>query len=83
MGEQGVDEGGVAKEFFQLVVQECFCPNYGIFSYNSDTRLHWFRPSELTDLESELELIGACDLPVGHRLWPSCVSGRAAMLADL
>lgn len=31
-GEQGVDEGGVSKEFFQLVVEEIFNPDYGMFT---------------------------------------------------
>lgn len=30
-GEQGVDEGGVSKEFFQLIVEEIFNPDYGMF----------------------------------------------------
>lgn len=33
-GEQGVDEGGVSKEFFQLVVEEIFNPDIG--KYLSD-----------------------------------------------
>ena len=33
-GEQGVDEGGVSKEFFQLVVEEIFNPDIG--KYFSD-----------------------------------------------
>lgn len=28
-GEQGLDEGGVSKEFFQLVVEEIFNPDIG------------------------------------------------------
>ena len=34
-GEQGVDEGGVSKEFFQLVVEEIFNPDIGekLFSF--------------------------------------------------
>lgn len=28
-GEQGIDEGGVSKEFFQLVVEELFNPDIG------------------------------------------------------
>ena len=28
-GEQGFDEGGVQKEFFQLVIEELFNPKYG------------------------------------------------------
>lgn len=31
-GEQGVDEGGVSKEFFQLVVEEIFNADYGMFT---------------------------------------------------
>lgn len=33
-GEQGVDEGGVSKEFFQLVVEEIFNPDIGMLSNN-------------------------------------------------
>lgn len=28
-GEQGIDEGGVSKEFFQLVIEELFNPDFG------------------------------------------------------
>lgn len=31
-GEQGVDEGGVSKEFFQLVVEDIFNPDFGKFN---------------------------------------------------
>jgi len=31
-GEQGIDEGGVSKEFFQLVVEEIFNPDYGEYN---------------------------------------------------
>lgn len=33
-GEQGVDEGGVSKEFFQLVVEEIFNPDIGKKAHN-------------------------------------------------
>ena len=29
VGEEGVDEGGVQKEFFQLVIRDWFDPKYG------------------------------------------------------
>lgn len=29
-GEQGVDEGGIQKEFFQLVIEELFNLDYGM-----------------------------------------------------
>lgn len=31
-GEQGMDEGGISKEFFQLIVEEIFNPDYGTSS---------------------------------------------------
>lgn len=41
-GEQGVDEGGVSKEFFQLVVEEVFNPDYGMFRHlNTDDGALW------------------------------------------
>lgn len=30
-GEDGIDEGGVKKEWFQLLVSEIFSPKYGMF----------------------------------------------------
>ena len=42
IGEQGVDEGGVRKEFFLLFIRQIFDPNYGMFNYNPKTRLYWF-----------------------------------------
>ena len=30
-GEEGIDEGGVKKEWFQLVVQDLFSLKYGMF----------------------------------------------------
>jgi ubiquitin-protein ligase E3 A len=29
-GEQGIDEGGLSKEFFQLIIEELFNPDIGI-----------------------------------------------------
>ena len=34
MNEQGVDEGGVRKEFFLLLIRQIFDAKYGMFSYN-------------------------------------------------
>ena len=41
-GEQGVDAGGVRKEFFQLIVKQIFDPSYAMFNYNEETRTYWF-----------------------------------------
>ena len=40
-GEQGIDEGGVSKEFFQLIVEEIFNPDYGMFFNMDDTQMMW------------------------------------------
>ncbi len=57
VGEQGVDEGGVRKEFFILLIRQIFDPNYGMFSYNSKTRLYWFNHYSF-EPKIKYELIG-------------------------
>ena len=32
-GEQGVDEGGVSKEFFQLIIEEIFNIDFGEYFF--------------------------------------------------
>ncbi|XP_072040522.1 ubiquitin-protein ligase E3A-like [Amphiura filiformis] len=56
-GEQGVDEGGVSKEFFQLVIEEIFNPDIGMFTYNEDTSAYWFNPTSF-EVERQYTLIG-------------------------
>jgi ubiquitin-protein ligase E3 A len=33
-GEPGIDEGGVRKEYFQLIMQELFDLKFWMFKYN-------------------------------------------------
>lgn len=33
MGEQGIDQGGVKKEFFLLLIRQLFDVEYGMFNY--------------------------------------------------
>ncbi|EZA49622.1 hypothetical protein DMN91_005559 [Ooceraea biroi] len=56
-GEQGVDEGGVSKEFFQLVVEEIFNPDYGMFTTQEDTQMTWFNPTSF-ESDAQFTLIG-------------------------
>ncbi|KAJ2172586.1 hypothetical protein GGF45_004624 [Coemansia sp. RSA 551] len=44
VGEEGVDEGGVQKEFFQLIVRDVFSSKYGIFRASENSHFYWFRP---------------------------------------
>ncbi|PNH10977.1 Ubiquitin-protein ligase E3A, partial [Tetrabaena socialis] len=57
IGEEGVDEGGVAKEFFQLLVRALFNPDFGMFTADPTSHLHWFRPSRM-EMDTEFELVG-------------------------
>ncbi|KAL4239292.1 putative E3 ubiquitin-protein ligase herc4 [Mactra antiquata] len=43
-GEEALDEGGVRKEFFMLLLRELLDPKYGMFKYHDDSRMHWFSP---------------------------------------
>jgi len=57
IGEQGVDAGGIRKEFFQLVVKHIFDPAYAMFHYNEETRTFWFNPDTF-EPNIKFELIG-------------------------
>lgn len=56
-GEQGIDEGGVSKEFFQLVVEEIFNPDFAMFTLNSETQTYWFNPTSF-ESNAQFTLIG-------------------------
>lgn len=56
-GEEGLDQGGLQKEFFQEAGPQLFDPSYGMFSYNEQTRLRWFCGHSLAPL-SHFELLG-------------------------
>lgn len=55
--EQGIDEGGVSKEFFQLVVEQIFNADYGMFIYQEDTKTVWFNSTSFEN-EAQFTLIG-------------------------
>ncbi|KAI3636957.1 hypothetical protein MIR68_005224 [Amoeboaphelidium protococcarum] len=55
IGEEGVDERGVQKEFFQLIFRELMDPMYGIFERQEDSGLYWFTKSTL--LQSHVDKV--------------------------
>ncbi len=57
VGEEGIDAGGVKKEFFQLVIRDILDPNYGMFVYNESQRTFWFNLSAM-DMAPEFGLVG-------------------------
>ncbi|KAL7720947.1 HECT-type E3 ubiquitin transferase [Entamoeba marina] len=56
VGEEGLDHGGVGKEWFQLVTHEILDQKYGMFVYNEKTRTCWFNSS--SDSLNDFKLIG-------------------------
>ena len=41
-GEPGVDEGGVRREYFTLMIKEVLKQEHQMFTYNEDARLYYF-----------------------------------------
>ena len=57
IGEEGVDEGGVRKEFFLVMIRQLLDPQYAMFTVDAETRLMWFNGSSL-EANMEFELVG-------------------------
>ncbi|KAF9334566.1 putative E3 ubiquitin-protein ligase HTD2 [Podila minutissima] len=60
VNEEGIDEGGVQKEFFQLAMRELIDQKYGMFKTNEESRLCWFAQNPLDDQLSldEYNMVG-------------------------
>jgi ubiquitin-protein ligase E3 A len=56
-GEEGIDEGGVQKEFFQILISELFDPKFGMLVYDDETKTLWFNKDSL-ESSMEFELMG-------------------------
>lgn len=56
-GEEGMDQGGVQKEFFQVLVNNLMDPQYGMFVYDKETRFVWINGNSL-ESERHFELVG-------------------------
>ncbi|KAG0638914.1 hypothetical protein HOY80DRAFT_1137176 [Tuber brumale] len=57
IGEDGVDAGGLKKEWFLLVARDVFDPSYGMFVYDDDSQYCYFNPNSLESSE-EFFLVG-------------------------
>src|SRR5271154_1328053 len=44
VGEEGIDAGGIRKEWFLLLVREIFDPHHGLFLYDDDSHFCYFNP---------------------------------------
>ncbi|XP_072018753.1 probable E3 ubiquitin-protein ligase HECTD2 [Amphiura filiformis] len=56
-GEQGLDMGGLQKEFFQLIAESVFDPSYGMFTYSEESRNLLINGGSL-ESDDEFELVG-------------------------
>jgi ubiquitin-protein ligase E3 A len=56
-GEEGVDQGGVKKEFFTLLMKELFNPGYAMFEQKFNDRFLWFNKLSV-ECNINFELIG-------------------------
>lgn len=45
VGEEGLDSGGLRKEWFLLLVREIFDPEHGLFVYDEDSHYCYFNPN--------------------------------------
>ena len=57
IGEEGIDQGGLKKEFFMLLTRQLFNEKNNLFLYNNKSRLFWFNINSNED-NSKYELIG-------------------------
>jgi ubiquitin-protein ligase E3 A len=63
LGEEGIDQGGVQKEFFQLIVRSIFDPAYGMFVTTKEN-MYWFTSS--SQEFADFKLIGTISLLPSH-----------------
>lgn len=61
------------KEFFQLLVTELLCPDYGMLIYQPESRTYWFNPTTL-EADAEFLLMGL----VRGRCWLWLGGGQVA-----
>mmetsp|Transcript_2710 Transcript_2710/g.3166 ORF Transcript_2710/g.3166 Transcript_2710/m.3166 type:complete len:440 (-) Transcript_2710:382-1701(-) len=57
-GEFGQDEGGVQKEYFQILVRDLFKPEFTMFNYHQESKYVWFN-GDTYESNIKFELIGA------------------------
>ncbi|KJZ80401.1 hypothetical protein HIM_00251 [Hirsutella minnesotensis 3608] len=56
-GEEGIDGGGLRKEWFLLLIREVFNPEHGLFLYDEDSRACYFNPNSF-ETSDQFFLVG-------------------------
>ena len=49
VGEDGIDAGGVTKEWFQLITRRLLDPQFGLFTIKQPENVLWFNPDVATE----------------------------------
>ncbi|EUB62914.1 putative E3 ubiquitin-protein ligase HERC4 [Echinococcus granulosus] len=63
-GEEAIDDGGVLKEFFILIMRELLNPVYGMFKEYPESRMLWFNENNM-ESPSMFNMVGAlCGLAI-------------------
>ncbi|MCJ1449265.1 MAG: putative E3 ubiquitin-protein ligase [Stictis urceolatum] len=57
IGEEGVDAGGLRKEWFLLLVREVFDPDHGLFIYDEESHYCYFNPNSF-ETSDQFFLVG-------------------------
>ncbi|MCL7548337.1 hypothetical protein, partial [Staphylococcus aureus] len=57
-GEEGIDAGGLRKEWFLVLVRDIFDPNHGMFVYDEDSHMCYFNPHSF-ETSDQYYLVGA------------------------
>ncbi|EFJ48337.1 hypothetical protein VOLCADRAFT_81197 [Volvox carteri f. nagariensis] len=68
IGEEGIDAGGVKKEFFALLMERLLRPDYGMMLYDETSRTYWFNPASLEPPDSYFLLGLVLGLAVYNRV---------------
>ncbi|KAI9734706.1 MAG: putative E3 ubiquitin-protein ligase [Claussenomyces sp. TS43310] len=56
-GEEGIDAGGLRKEWFLLLVRDVFNPEHGMFTYDEDSQFCYFNPNSF-ETSDQFFLVG-------------------------
>lgn len=55
--EEGIDVGGLRKEWFLLLCRQLFDPQYGMFLVDEESQFAWFNPAAV-GMEDDFWLVG-------------------------
>ncbi|KAI8147255.1 hypothetical protein BJV82DRAFT_509066 [Fennellomyces sp. T-0311] len=94
-GEEGMDQGGVQKEFFNVLFEKLMVRSMGLFDSDPETRVQWIRPVVHSEETLRMyEMVGVMmglaiyngvimNLQFPHVLWKILVQPSEAQIDEL